>query len=53
MSKYQELCSLLKFNQILRSFDKLVRCGPNPGPPRKFVRPAEQFCTSLVDDKQP
>ena len=31
----------------------LDQCGSNPGSPRKFVRPVEQFCTSLVDDKQP
>ena len=29
MSKYQELCSLLKFNQIIQSFDKLVIILPN------------------------
>ena len=26
--------------------------GPTMGPLMEFVRPAEQFCTSLVDHKQ-
>ena len=26
--------------------------GPTTGPRMEFVRPAEQFCTSLVDYKQ-
>ena len=26
--------------------------GPTTGPRMEFVRPAEQFCTSLVDHKQ-
>ena len=30
----------------------LVQRGPTAGPRMEFVRPAEQFCTSLVDYKQ-
>ena len=33
-------------------FDVLFQRGPTTGPRMEFVRPAEQFCTSLVDRKQ-